>query len=69
MTLEEIKASEKAFLSPSDIAEVLGCNAYTISIAARDCPERLGFPVTRLGTRTRIPRKPFINYVEGDHVE
>lgn len=65
MTLEQIKASDKVFLTPSDIAEVLHCHPYDISIAARDCPELLGFPTTRIGTRTKIPRKPFINYVEG----
>lgn len=65
MTLSEIKKSEKDFLVPADIAEVLGANPYSISKQARDCPEKLGFPVCRVGTRTKIPRIPFIRFVEG----
>lgn len=65
MKLEEIKRSEKAFLVPADIAEVLGTNPYSISLQARDCPAALGFPVCRIGSRTKIPRIPFIRFVEG----
>ena len=65
MTMEEIKRSNKCFLIPKDVAEVLECDPQFIRIAARDCPEQLGFPVTRTGTRTKIPRIPFIQYVEG----
>lgn len=60
MTLEEIKSSDKVFLIPKDIAPILGCDAYSISLMARDCPERLGFPVVRIKTRTKIPRIPFL---------
>ena len=65
MTLDEIKQSDKCFLVPNDISEVLACDPQLIRVAARDCPEQLGFPVTRVGTRTKIPRIAFINYVEG----
>lgn len=60
MTLEEIKSSDKAFLTPAEAAPVLNCGAHTIRVFARDCPEKLGFPVIRMGTRTRIPRIPFL---------
>lgn len=60
MTIQEIMASDKACLTPSEIAPVIGCSTYSISIAARDCPERLSFPVIRIGTRTKIPRIPFL---------
>lgn len=60
MTIEEIRASDKVFLTPKEVAPVLGCNPYAISIVARDCPEKLGFPVIRMGTRTKIPRIPFL---------
>ena len=63
MTLEEIKASDKAVLIPKDIAPILGCDPYTISIKARDCPEQLGFPVCRIGCRTKIPRKAFLKWL------
>lgn len=63
MTLEELKNCTKIMLIPKDIAPILGCDPYTISLMARDCPERLGFPVIRLKSRTKIPRKPFLKFL------
>lgn len=68
MTLAEIKASDKVLLTPSDVSKVLGCDPYTISLVARDAPEKLGFPIMRVGTRTKIPRKPFLRFL-GEDVE
>ncbi len=62
MTLAEIRASDKAVLTPADVAPVLGVNPQ--SIRAAD-PVDLGFPVCRIGTRTLIPRLPFLAFVEG----
>ena len=64
MTLAEIRASDKAVLTPADVAPVLGVNPQ--SIRAAD-PVDLGFPVTKIGTRTLIPRKPFLAFVEGSN--
>lgn len=63
MTLEEILASEKVYLTPNDAAGVLGCNPHCIRLIARDEPEQLGFPVVRMGTRTKIPRIPFLRFL------
>lgn len=68
MTLEEIINSDKAFLLPADIAPVLGVRPYSISLAARDYPEALGFPVTRIGKRTFIPRMSFLRFI-GEEVK
>ena len=68
MRLEEIKTSDKAMLIPKDVAPILKCDPYTISIKARDCPDMLGFPVCRLGNRTKIPRKAFLKWL-GEEVE
>ena len=65
MTLEQIKHSEKDMLTCADIAEVLGFNAYMIHIQAQQRPEMLGFPVVCKGNRVKIPRLPFIQFVEG----
>lgn len=62
MTLDEIRASGKAVLTPAEIAPVLGVNPQSIRVAD---PVDLGFPVTKIGTRTLIPRKPFLAFVEG----
>ena len=62
MTLDEIRSSAQIMLTPADIAPVLGVNPQ--SIRAAD-PVDLGFPVAKIGTRTLIPRLPFIAFVEG----
>lgn len=67
MTFEEIKASDKAMLTPADVAGVLGCNPHYIRLQAQEDPTKLGFNVIVIGTRTRIPRIPFIQYLT-EHV-
>lgn len=65
MTLEEIKQSDKDVLIPADVAPVIGCNPHQIRVTAHQRPELLGFPVIVVGTRVKIPRKPFIQFIEG----
>lgn len=64
MTLEEMKRSDKAFLMPTDVAPVLDCNPHSVRVAAKERPEFLGFPVCVIGNRVKIPRLPFIQFVE-----
>lgn len=63
MTLEEIRRSDKPFLTPGDIAPVLGSDPQTIRVTARVAPEQLGFPVARVGNRTKIPRVAFLAFL------
>ena len=63
MTIEEIKSSSAAILNPDDIAEVLGVNPQSIRDQAQAWPGSLGFPVSVIGRRTLIPRKPFLNFI------
>lgn len=63
MTLEDIIRSDKPFITPQDAADVLQCSAQLIRIQARDNPEALGFPVIRVGNRTKIPRKAFVQFM------
>lgn len=63
MTLTEIKYSEKPFLSPADVAEVMGSDPHTIRCTARQRPELLGFPFTFTGNRMKIPRIPFLRWM------
>ena len=67
MTLEELKASPKLMLTPADIAPILHCDPHAIRLMARSTPERLGFPVSVIRTRTLIPRAPFLAWVTGGH--
>lgn len=62
--LEALKVNDQPFITPAQAAPVIGCDPLYIRIAARDCPEKLGFPILRCGNRTKIPRLPFIRFVE-----
>lgn len=66
MTLEELEASPKEMLIPSDIAPILGCNPYTINVATRDGKNPFPFPIIRMGTRVKIPKIPFIKAMRGE---
>lgn len=65
MTIQEIEQSNKEMLIPTDIAPILGCDAHAIRLQARDDPKRLGFPVVLVGTRVKIPKAGFLNYLKG----
>ncbi len=64
MTWNELVASEKVFLLAQDVAPLIGASEHAIRVQARDNPGSLGFPVTRIGSRTYIPRLAFIRFVE-----
>lgn len=63
MTLEEIKNSDKLFLTPADVAPVMGSDAHTVRCTARQRPELLGFEFTFSGNRMKIPRIPFLRFL------
>ena len=63
MTLDEIRNSTKEVLTPAEVAPVLGCDPQDIRVQARTAPERLGFPVIIIKSRTKIPRVPFLRYM------
>lgn len=63
--IDELKALDKPVLVPKDIAPLLGCTPYGITLQAREEPEKLGFPVCVIGTRTKIPKDAFIRWYEG----
>lgn len=65
MTLDEIRNSTKEVLTPADIADVLNADPQDIRIQARTAPEKLGFPVIIIKSRTKIPRLPFLRYMSG----
>lgn len=63
MTLEEMKTSDKLFLTPAEVASVLGSDPHTVRCTARQRPELLGFPFTFSGNRMKIPRLPFLRWI------
>jgi hypothetical protein len=65
MTMDDLKRVDREWLLAREVAPVLGTDPHSIRVAARMAPERLGFPVCLVGSRVRIPKKPFIQYLEG----
>ena len=65
MTFAEICQSGKDMLTPGDVCEVLECNPHSIRNQAQRDASRLGFPVIVIGSRVRIPRTAFVQYLLG----
>jgi len=63
MTVEEIKQSNADVLTAADVAGVLGCKPYSIIVQAKTAPAALGFPVSVIGSRVKIPRIPFLKFL------
>lgn len=64
--LRRIEALDKEMLVPTDICKYLGCCAYSINVATRDGNNPFPFPIIRMGTRVRIPKKPFLKAMRGE---
>ena len=63
MTLEEIKKSSAPWILPEDVANILGCDPQNLRKQIYKDPESLGFPVSKVGTRLKIWRIPFLKYI------
>lgn len=66
MTLQEIREINRDYLTPAQVASVLGCDPQDIRVAAKEKPGLLGFNVTVIGTRVKIPRLAFIAHMTGE---
>ena len=64
--LDRIAALDKEMLVPTDIAQYLGCSPYAINVATKDGRNPFPFPVIRMGTRVRIPKRPFLKAMRGE---
>lgn len=53
--LEHIITTNKEFLTPAEVAPVLGVAAHNIRLTARHHPEALKFDIIVLGSRTNPP--------------
>ena len=65
VTLEGIAKMDSKVITPEFAALVLSVNPNSIRVSTRTEEGRngLGFPVIRVGTRTLIPRIPFLRYL------
>lgn len=62
-SIQDIIALDRDYLTPAEIAGVLGSDPQTIRVAARVDPQRLGFPVIVIGSRVKIPRTAFLRFM------
>lgn len=63
MSIKEMIASEKVFLTCKDVSELLQADPNTIRAQAHDDPSKLGFSVIVLGSHIKIPRIPFLKFI------
>lgn len=63
-TLDELNALDREYFTPGDIAPILGCGQYSIAVQAREDKQNgissFPFPVICIGTRVKIPKRPFL---------
>ena len=67
-TIEEVEALETEYLTCMQVAQILGASQQKIHMQAIECPEKLGFPVIVLGSRVKIPRRAFIQFMKGTNI-
>lgn len=65
MTLKDLEKTEGEILLAADVAKVLRVNPESIRLQARECPERLGFPVVVIGNKVIIPKEGFLAHMRG----
>jgi hypothetical protein len=68
LTLNDLENIDRDWLTPAQVAPVLGADPNYIRGQAHAEPDKLGFPVIVIGTRVKIPRIPFINFMRGGNV-
>lgn len=68
MTLSDIERITSDWLTPAQVASYMNSDPQTIRTAAHQRPDLLGFPVTIMGSRVKIPKMPFIKYCKGERI-
>ena len=60
--LDVIKNDDRIFVTVADIAPILKADPLYLREPARQAPEALGFPVSVVGRRVKLPRVPFLRF-------
>jgi hypothetical protein len=63
VTLEDIEAIDREYLTAQEVASALNCNPHSIRVQARRQPKRLGFAVCVIGQRVKIPKQAFLHFM------
>lgn len=65
MTLDDIEAIPKEFLTAADVAPYLKGDPNSIRAQVREKPGLLGFPVTVIKSHVKINKRLFVQYYRG----
>lgn len=63
--LDALRISDKLFLTPVEVAPILGCRPHNINLQVKDDASKLGFPVSKIGVNVKIPRAAFLKWFDG----
>lgn len=61
---ERLQAKDKPFFVVTDVAPILGADAYAPHLQADRDASKLGFPVIVACRRIKIPKAAFLDYIE-----
>lgn len=53
---------KEVYMDASEVAKIIGCDPQELRSQAQSKPHLLGFPVCVIGSRVKIPRKPFLRF-------
>jgi hypothetical protein len=69
VTLDEVKAIQREYLTPAEIASVFGVHPQDVRKRVWDDRRKhintLGFPTVVFGRRIKVPKAAFIKFMEG----
>lgn len=66
MTLEELKEKRPLFVNANDLKDILEIDPANLRSQAQSDPQKIGFPIMVIGTRVKIPVKPFLKFLGED---
>ena len=61
--IQALLDSNEEFVSLADVGKIFNADPNTIRRQAITEPRLIGFPVSVIGNRTRIPRIPFLRFL------
>lgn len=64
-TLQDLAQRDRDVLLPDEVAEYLHLAPQQLRAQAREDPSKLGFRVIVCGSKTLIPKGPFIEFIGG----
>lgn len=64
MTIDELRNCDKPYLTAMDVSDLLDAAPESIREQAHADPKGFPFPVIVIGSRVRIPRAPFTDFIE-----